>query len=166
MKPTVRAAIEDDLERINEIYNSYIIDLHTSFDIEPWTLEERRRWFVKYQAPGRYHALVMEVDGAVAGFAATGPFRPKSAYDTSVETTIVLEEGVTGRDLGRPLLAELLRRAAGSEIHRAYALIALPNDPAVVFHTRMGYVQVGVLHEVGHKLGRFHSVQIMELRLG
>jgi len=166
MEATTRPAAEDDLERINEIYNYYIVDRHTSFDAEPWTLEERRQWFAKYQEPGRYHALVMEVDGRVVGFASTSPFRPKSAYDTSVETTIVLEERATGRALGRPLLEDLLRRAAAAGAHRAYALIALPNDPAVAFHAGMGFVQVGVLDEVGHKLGRFNSVQIMESRLG
>jgi L-amino acid N-acyltransferase YncA len=44
-------------------------------------------------------------------------------------------------------------------------LIALPNPPSVKAHAQLGYRSVGVLNEVGHKLGRFHSVEIMEFRI-
>ena len=98
----------------------------------------------------------------VSGFAASSPFRDKVAYETSVETTIVLDDGVVGRGLGRPLLSKLIDELATTDVHRAYALIALPNDPSVAIHLALGYREVGTLDEVGRKLGRYHSVMIME----
>ncbi|MDJ0924101.1 MAG: GNAT family N-acetyltransferase [Acidimicrobiia bacterium] len=165
MEPLIRSATREDLQRINEIYNSYIVNRHTSFDTEPWTQEERAEWFEKYEPPSRYDLVVVEIEEKVMGFASSSPFRSKTAYDSSVETTIVLDEAAIGRGLGRPLLTELLARVAAKGLHRAYALIALPNDLSVVLHTKLGYRNVGVLDEVGRKMGAFHSVRIMELAL-
>lgn len=163
MKTLIRTAEPSDLVRINDIYNGYIVGRHTSFDTDPWTLEERTKWYVKYERPSRHHLLVVEVDDVVMGFAGSAPFRDKAAYDTSVETTIVLDEEIVGRGLGRPLLEALVERIGGGGVHRAYALIALPNDPSVELHAALGYRTVGVLDEVGHKLGSYHSVLMMEL---
>ena len=162
MMTKVRPAAETDLLRINEIYNHYIVDRHTSFDTEPWPIGRRVQWFEKYKGRGRFRVLVLEVDGMVSGFAASSPFRDKVAYETSVETTIVLDDGVVGRGLGRPLLSKLIDELATTDVHRAYALIALPNDPSVAIHLALGYREVGTLDEVGRKLGRYHSVMIME----
>jgi phosphinothricin acetyltransferase len=166
MQPTIRNATAADLSAINDIYNSYIIGRNTSFDTAPWTIAERTAWYAKYRPPSRFELIVVEVEGHVRGFASSGPFRSKAAYDSSVETTVVLDEAVTGRGFGRLLLGEIIARLESrSELHRAYALIALPNDPSVGLHLELGYRTVGVLDEVGYKLGRFHSVQMMELAL-
>jgi phosphinothricin acetyltransferase len=163
MEPTIREATSDDLDEINTIYNSYIVDSHTSFDTDPWTSTQRREWFAKYErGAGRYRVLVLEQAGQVVGFASSGPFRDKAAYDTSVETTIVLGESATGKGWGNELFAALLDLLAFSGVHRAYALIALPNEPSIRVHERHGYVSIGTMNEVGHKLGAFHSVHLME----
>ena len=165
MNGLIRPADRGDLTRINEIYNSYIVGRHTSFDIEPWTPEERAEWYAKYVEPSRYHLLVIEVVGLVMGFASSSPFRDKAAYDTSVETTILLDERILGRGFGRPLLEALLEQITDGSLHRAYALIALPNEPSVRLHAAAGYRTVGVMDEVGHKLDGYHSVQLMERAL-
>ena len=166
MGATIRTAVRADLRRINEIYNSYIVGRHTSFDTEPWTDAERAAWFGKYDSGNpRYQVVVVEWDGEVAGFASSSPFRDKAAYDTSVETTVVLDERAIGRGLGRALLEELVDRLCAADVHRAYALIALPNEPSVRLHADLGYRTVGTLEEVGRKLGAYHSVHIMELPL-
>ena len=140
MDGIVRPATEHDLERINEIYNAYIVDSHTSFDTDPWSIEARQAWFEKYRpSEGRFRALVAVDRERVIGFASSSPFRPKAAYDTSVETTVVLETGATGKGVGTSLLAELLARLRTEDVHRAYAMIALPNEPSIKAHERLGY---------------------------
>jgi phosphinothricin acetyltransferase len=163
MEAAIRPARAEDLPRINEIYNSYIVGKHTSFDTEPWTDAEREAWFDKYRSDaGRYVALVASRSQRVVGFASSSPFRNKRAYDTSVETTVVLEERATGHGIGTGLLAHLVGVLTDRDVHRAYALIALPNDPSIKAHERVGYRTVGVMDEVGHKLDQYHSVLIME----
>jgi len=38
----VRPAREEDLPAINDLYNHYIVNTAITFDIEPWSLEQRR----------------------------------------------------------------------------------------------------------------------------
>jgi len=161
----VRPAAADDLPAVNAIYNSFVVDRHTSFDIEPLTLQERRAWFDRHSAAGPHTILVATADGAAIGFAASSRFRPKPAYDTSVETTVVVTELAWGHGVGRLLLTALVARLHTQDLHRAYALIALPNDPSVALHVSLGYRRVGTLDEVGYKRDRYWSVALMELDL-
>ncbi|MBY5164198.1 GNAT family N-acetyltransferase, partial [Salsipaludibacter albus] len=49
--------------------------------------------------------------------------------------------------------------------HRAFAVIALPNDASVAFHERHGFVQRGVLTEAGRKFERWLDVALFERSL-
>jgi phosphinothricin acetyltransferase len=51
-------------------------------------------------------------------------------------------------------------------VHRAYALIALPNDTSLALHRSFGFEQVSHLTEVGRKFDRYWTVQWYEKRLG
>ena len=42
------------------------------------------------------------------------------------------------------------------------ALIALPNDASVALHHKLGYRTVGVMTEVGYKLGRYWDGALLE----
>ena len=160
----VRPAVEDDVPAMNTIYNEYIVDSHVSFDTEPWTDEERHAWFQR-RTDGGFPILVAEVDERVVGVAWSGPWRDKAAYRGSVETTVVLAPGESGAGVGSVLLDALLDDLAESGFHVAIAIIALPNDRSIAAHRKLGYREVGVLHEVGFKDGSFHDTVIMERKL-
>ena len=102
----------------------------------------------------------------VVGVAYSGPWRGKRAYARSVETTIVLDPELIGRGIGRPLYGALLDAVTAAGAHRAYAIVALPNDASIRFHHAMGFRTVGVLDEAGFKLGRWWSTELLEKRLG
>ena len=40
-------------------------------------------------------------------------------------------------------------------VHLAVAVVALPNPASVALHRSVGFVEVGTMHEVGFKLGRW-----------
>ncbi len=165
MEPTIRPATGDDIEQITAIYNEYIVDSHVSFDEEPHTPEHRRAWLAAKD--GRFHQVwVAEVKGEVVGAAWSGPWRDKEAYRRSVETTVVIDPEWTGRGIGRPLYAALLDAIAAAGVHRAYAIVALPNDHSVGFHHALGFRTVGVLDDAGYKLGRWWSTELLEKKLG
>lgn len=161
MEPVIRHATENDLEAINDIYNRYIVDSHVSFDADAWDMERRREWWSHYA--GR--VLVVEVDGAVVGTAFAGPWRHKAAYASSTETTVVLDPSSVGLGLGTALLGALLDLLTDQGYHRAYAIIALPNDASVALHRKAGYRKIGILDEVGRKMDRYWSTMLMEKRL-
>lgn len=101
--PEIRAARIDDLPRLTQIYNHYVIESPATFDLEPKTLDQRREWFAQFRETGRHRLLVGEEAGVVLGYAGTTRWRPKPAYDTTVETTIYCAPEAMGRGTGATL---------------------------------------------------------------
>ncbi len=158
----VRPATTADLAAITAIYNHWITETHVSFDAEPQTIDDRTQWFRHYAETGRYRVLVAERNGEVEGVTYSSRFRPKASYDTTVETTVVVHPAALGFGTGKLLLSELIKTLETEDVHRAVALIALPNQPSIDLHEQLDYRTVGIHDEVGRKFGRFWSVQIME----
>jgi phosphinothricin acetyltransferase len=161
-----RPAADGDLEAINDIYNEYVKETHFTFDIEPISLEARREWFSHYAASGRHRVVVAISDGAVVGYASSSRFRPKPAYETSVETSIYLAAGEVGRGAGTNLYNELFHLLEDEDVHRAYAGIALPNPASIALHERFGFKRVAHFTEQGRKFGRYWDVAWFEKPLG
>jgi phosphinothricin acetyltransferase len=157
-EPIIRRAAPADLGAINDIYNHYIRETPITFDIEEWDMAHRTEWFAAFSAQGRHQLFVAEDGGAVAGFACTRPFRPKAAYETTVETTIYLAPGLERRGLGRALYARLFDAIAAEDIHLLVAGITLPNPASVGLHEALGFTCVGVFPQVGRKFGRYWDV--------
>ncbi len=165
----VRRATVDDLPAITRIYDTYIVDSHVSFDTEPWSVERRRQWWDDHQGHDRLVVLVATAgdgagNGPVVGAAYSSWYRPKTGYERSVETSIVLDPGHVGNGVGRLLYGALLDELAEAGTHRAYAIVALPNEASVVLHHRLGFTDVGVEDECGYKLGRYWSTLTLEKR--
>ena len=159
----IRDATPADSERVNEIYNWTIVDNHVSFDTEPYDLERRRIW---WEARGsQLVCLVVEVDGQVVGLSYSSWYRPKLAYRSTVETTIVLDTDYLQLGLGSELLGALLDRLRSQGLHRAIAVVALPNDGSIALHHKLGYRTIGVVTESGYKLGRYWDTELLEHRL-
>lgn len=164
MTTEVRRATVADLADITRIYDRYIVDSHVSFDTEPWTTERRQQWWEDRQGDERLVVLVVTVDGAAVGTAYASRYRPKAGYDRSVETSVVLDPGRAGAGLGTLLYSALLDELAAAGVHRAYAVVALPNEASVALHHKVGFLDVGHEHESGYKLGRYWSTLILEKR--
>jgi phosphinothricin acetyltransferase len=160
-----RAARLDDLPRLTEIYNHYVVHSPATFDLEPKTLDQRREWLAQFAETGRYRLLVAEEDGVILGYAGTMRWRPKPAYDTTVETSIYCAPESVGRGVGGNLYAALFDAIAGENIHRIVAGYVPPNPASAALHERFGFRPVGTFSEVGYKFGRYRDVCWMEKRL-
>jgi phosphinothricin acetyltransferase len=161
----IRPATRADVPRLTEIYNHYVITTAITFDLEPFTVEQRMVWFDEHAETGRYRLLVAEEDGRVIGSASTGRFRDKRAYDTTAETSVYCAPDATGRGVGSALYRRLFTALAGEDINRFAAGITLPNDPSIALHKRFGFVQVGVFSANGRKFGRYWDVAWFERAL-
>jgi phosphinothricin acetyltransferase len=154
----IRPAEGRDLARLTEIYNYYIVNTPVTFDVEPYTVERRESWFAQFAATGRYRLLVAESEGRVVGYAGTTRFRPKAAYESTVETTIYCAPDAVGKGIGRRLYAALFEALRGEDIHRFVAGYALPNPATAAIHERFGFKVVGVFSENGRKFGEYWDV--------
>jgi phosphinothricin acetyltransferase len=115
--------------------------------------------------------LVVEVDGEVVGYAYAGPWRPKPAYRHSVEDSVYLAPGWTGKGLGRELLDALLAECQSAGVRQIIAVIADSADggdgaASVALHRAFGFTHAGRLRGVGHKHGRWLDTILMQRDLG
>jgi phosphinothricin acetyltransferase len=162
---TIRKATREDLRPITEIYNYYVVNTPITFDLAPVTPEARAGWFEEHTSTPRHRLFVAEEAGKVIGYAGTGQFRDKAAYDTSVETTIYCANEVRGRGVGATLYAALFDALKDADVHRLLAGITLPNDASLKLHRRFGFTDVGVFSECGRKFDRYWDVVWMERSL-
>jgi phosphinothricin acetyltransferase len=162
----IRPATVDDLSAVNDIYNQYVRETHYTFDIEPMSAAARQEWFTHYDTSGRYRLLVALSEDRVIGYAGSSRFRPKQAYETSIESSVYLEPESVGRGAGSLLYQGLFEAIAGEDVHRAYAGISLPNPASVGLHERFGFKRVAHFTEQGRKFGRYWDVAWYEKPIG
>lgn len=159
---SIRPAISADIPRLTEIYNHYVIHTPVTFDLEPYTVDRRMAWFAQFASSGRHRLLVAEEDGVILGYAGTTRFRPKAAYDTTVETTIYTAQEAIGKGVGRKLYSALFEVLANENINRFVGGFTLPNPGSQKLHEYFGFKNVGVFSQVGYKFGKYWDVQWTE----
>jgi phosphinothricin acetyltransferase len=159
---TLRAATLDDLPRLTDIYNHYVVETSTTFDTTPFTVEQRQGWFDKYGEMGRHRLIVAECGGVVAGYTASSPFSDRAAYDTTVEATILCAPEFVGRGVGRLLYASLFEELATEDVQSAIARVTLPNRGSHEIHLYFGFKEIGVMREAGRKFGKYWDVGLYQ----
>jgi phosphinothricin acetyltransferase len=152
----IRPAIASDLPALVDIFNNYVINGHVTFDTELNTIESRRQWFESY-GDGRYQLLVATADGTTVGCTYSSRYRPRPAFDTTVETSIYLAPHHRGRGMGSLLYTALFERLAAQPVHMALAAVALPNDASLALHRKHGFEEVGTFKEYAQKNGEWIS---------
>lgn len=151
-----------DLPDLLRILNHYVLNDHCTFDTEPWSCADKQAWFDGFDTTGPWRLLVARRQGRLLGYAHSGQWRSKRAYDVTVETTVYLAPDATGRGLGALLLGGLLSTLRGTRARRAVAGIAQPNEASNRLHHSLGYRTVGTFHRVGRKFGRDWDVTWFE----
>ena len=169
----LRAARPDDGAAVAAIFEHYVLETVVTFETVPPSADD---WSARIAAAAETghpfivaedgHPSTVAEDGPVVGYAYLTPWRPKPAYDHTVENTVYLDPEWRGRGLGRALLVELIERATATGYRRMIAVIADSGDPAsVALHTATGFEPVGTLEGVGLKFGRLVDTLLMQRRL-
>jgi phosphinothricin acetyltransferase len=162
---TTRPALRSDLPRLAEIYNHYIVNTPITFNTQPFTVETFEPWFEEH-SDGKRHRLLVAVEngasGRVIGYAGTGRFRPKEAYETTVETTVYCSHDCTRRGVGTLLYRALFELIESEDINRIVAGVTLPNQGSVALHERFGFRHVGTFTGNGRKFGKYWDVAWFE----
>jgi phosphinothricin acetyltransferase len=158
MSILIRRVQQSDLAALTAIYNHYVETTAITFDLQPKTLEQRQGWLDGFAESGRHQCFVAEVGGEAVGWASTGKFREKAAYDSTVETSIYLKPGLQGQGIGRRLFESLFGVLAGEDVHSAVGVVTLPNEPSIRLHQAFGFVLAGTLRESGRKFGRLWDI--------
>jgi phosphinothricin acetyltransferase len=160
---TIRPALLSDLPRLTDIHNFYVVSTHNTFDVHPYTPPQRVAWFHEHNDGRRYRLFVAEDrQTGVVGYATTGRFRSKPAYDTTVEASVYCGPNAIGKGIGKRLYAALFDALAQEDINRIVAGIAQPNPASNALHARFGFKPIGTFTAAGRKFGQYWDVLWME----
>jgi len=148
-------ATAEHLAGIAEIYDAVVVSSPATFDLEPPPAEHWRRALDSVD-PERGHFLIVALDddGAVIGYAKSGPFRERAAYDTTCETSIYVAEAARGQGVGRALYGRLIELLEASPARLAVGGMTAPNPASAALHESLGFTVVGTFTGVGVKFGR------------
>jgi phosphinothricin acetyltransferase len=159
----IRAATLDDLPALTDIYNHYVLNTTITFDLRPFTGEERREWFDDHQPAGPHRLLVAtDPTGTCLGYASSSRWRPKAAYDTTVEASVYCHPNAVGTGCGTALYTALFASLEHEDVQTIVAGVSLPNARSLALHERLGFRSVGVFHAVGRKFDRYWDVAWFE----
>lgn len=159
----IRSATAADAPAICAIYNHFILQSTVTFEEVAITPQEMAQRIAA--SAGMLPFLVGEIDGAVAGYAYASPWKMRSAYRHTVESSVYVGPGSTGMGLGSRLYQALLQDLRGRGVHAVLAGIALPNNASVGLHEAFGFAQVGQMREVGRKFDQWLDVGYWQLLL-
>jgi len=159
----IRDATLDDLPALTDIYHHYVVHTTITFDLYPVSVDDRRSWFEAHAPAGRHRLLVAVADSdACVGYAGTSRWRPKAAYDATVEASVYCHPDHAGRGCGRALYRALFDAVSSEDIEAIVACVSLPNPASVALHERFGFRPLGVFRRVGRKFDQYWDVAWFE----
>ena len=168
---SLRVASPADAEALLAIYRPYVEKTAITFEYEvPSVAEFRRRIAATLK---KYPYLVAVKNGRILGYAYTGAFVGRAAYDWSAETSIYVAENQRKSGLGKLLYQGLETISKAQHITNLNACIGYPvkKDPyldknSVEFHGHLGFRRVGTFHKCGRKFQTWYDMVWMEKMLG
>ncbi len=163
---TLQPATADALPAITAIYAHHVQHGLASFETEAPTLPEMQRRFDAITGAGYPYLVAM--DGAtLLGYAYANVYRTRPAYRFTVEDSIYVAPGATGRGVGRALLLRLIDACTQRGYRQMLAVIGDSDNAASIgLHRACGFALTGTLHAVGWKFGRWVDSVLMQRRLG
>lgn len=146
--------------KISDIYNYYILNTTVTFEKEKVSTNEMENRITDLTK--KFPWLVYEKDKKVIGYAYASAWRVRAAYKYSVEITVYLENGLSGKGIGTELYTELLIRLKNLGMHGVIGGIALPNKACISLHEKFGFEKVAHFKEVGFKFDKWVDVAYWE----
>ncbi len=167
----IRIAVPEDAEQLLEIYAPYVEKTAITFEYEVPDIKEFRERIQKTLE--KYPYLVVQSGKEILGYAYTGVFREREAYDWAAEVSIYIKENKRKEGLGRKLYSALEGISQKQNLLNLNACIAYPEREdsyltcdSVQFHAHSGYRMVGQFHQCGYKFGTWYHMVWMEKIIG
>ena len=160
----IRTAVSADAAALTSIYNHYILNSVITFEEAVIATSEMSRRIEDITQAG-LPWLVAQRAGEIIGYAYAGPWRSRSAFRFTVESTVYMASGIVGTGTGTALYQALLAQLDADGKHCVVGAISLPNAGSVKLHERLGFRKVAHFEQVGYKFDRWIDVGFWQ-RLG
>lgn len=159
----IRLATPADGPAVAEIYAPYVQQTAISFEAEPPCGADMSNRIAAVLP--NYPWLVFEADDRVIAYAYGRQFRDRFAYQWTAEVGLYVDGKQRGKGVGRALYSRLLPILGAQGYCTLTAGVTLPNPASVALHESFGFRKVGVLRQMGYKLGNWHDVSWWDLIL-
>jgi phosphinothricin acetyltransferase len=160
----IRKAELEDVPQILEIVNYAILNTTSNYLYEAQTLDNQLKWFEEKQG-SKFPLIVAVYNNIAVGFGTYGTFREKIGYQFTVEHSVYVAPEFIGKGIGKQLLLSLIALAKEEGYHAMVGGVDAANTDSIAFHKKFGFVETGILREVGFKFGKWLDLQFMQLIL-
>lgn len=152
-----RPAGPADAAAIALIYNEGIEDRVATFETEPRSAEDVRRWF-DHDLP----VVVVEETGQVIAFAAARPYSSRPCYRGIADISVYVARRERGRGVGRMALQALITGAARAGLWKLISRIFVENSSSRKLVCSLGFREVGVYEKHARLDGVWRDCVIVE----
>lgn len=156
----IRDATPADAAALADLWNPWIRDTAITFNPQEKTPADIAQMIAARQSDG--HAFLLAEDAGLLGFATYAQFRGGAGYATCMEHTVILSPAARGKGVGRALMLAIEDHARARGAHQMIAGISGENPQGRAFHAAIGYRELAVIPEAGHKFGRYMDLVLMQ----
>lgn len=153
----LRLATPSDAGAVLDIYRHYVLYSTASYEYEPPTLAEMEDRIAEKQGVFPW-LLCMDEEERLVGYAYGGRYAARRGYDWCCETSVYIDKDARQGGIGRTLYTALLNLLRAQGYRTVIASVTHPNPASHTFHVHMGFVQQGLLENIGYKFGKPLSV--------
>lgn len=161
----IRDAGVSDAAGIRTIYNDAVLNTTAIWNEQLVDEANRVAWLQARQQMGYPVLVAVDEQDSVMGYASFGDWRAFDGYRHTVEHSVYVHPDARGKGVARQLMHELIERARALDKHVMVAAIEAGNQPSIALHRQLGFVQTGLMPEVGTKFGRWLDLAWMQLTL-
>lgn len=159
----IRPAAPADACAVRVIYEPYVAHTAVTFEYDVPSEAELSERIERTML--EYPFLILEWQGAVAGYAYASSLRSRAAYRWDAELSIYLAPDAVRQGLGTRLYRALVGLLRAQNIITVYACITTPGHASLAFHEAFGFTRLGAFPHTGFKNGSWHDIVWMECAL-
>lgn len=159
----IRVATKEDTAGMLDIYSLFILNSGITQETEVPSVEEFQKRILSNLEERPW--LVCEINKQIAGYAYAGKHRERKGYQWCTEPSVYVSEKFYRNGVANALYAALFDILKLQGYVNAYAVITLPNEKSIAFHTRFGFEYLTVYKKIGYKLGQWYDVGWMQYEI-
>lgn len=160
-----RNAVQNDLSKIVEIYNSTIPLRTVTADTEKVSVESRQKWFDEHIADKRPLWIIENEDNEIIGWVSFQSFYGRPAYDATVEVSIYLDPAQRGQGLGKDILQYCINTAPSFGVKTLLGFIFAHNEPSLKLFRHFGFEDWATLPNIAILDGQERGLKILGKRI-
>ena len=167
LDPIRREAEDGDAAAIAALYGHYVRTSVATFEEDAPSAHDMRQRVRTVQAAGLPWRIALDPEGVLLAYAYAAPYRTRSAYRFTLESSVYVRHDLARRGIGAVLMHEVIDRCTSLGYRQMLAVIGdSANEGSIRLHAKLGFAMVGTHRAVGFKLGRWVDVVHMQLALG